>query len=495
MPRDLFDPALLKLALALLSVLCLVAFGFWWHMRQRYWRLRARMPASSHPDRLARDARAGLVGREQFDAALDEAVANCHASRGKLCVLMIELDDLFATNEARGRELGDVVVSDFASRVHQAVPEKRSATRLGADQIVLLLDGGLQAGVSAARRLELALARPYDLPGQAPVEMMASIGVACHPDHGARALIVSHAHTAVRAAQEAGGGTHAVYDPKAVEDMKSRVQLLADLRTALREKQLELFYQPKIDSRSLQVTAAEALIRWRHPTLGMISPAVFIPIAERHGLICAIGDWVIEEACRQAGIWRQSGLRMRVAINLSAYQMRQDDLVDRLNAALKANHLQAGRFTVEITESLAMENTQATQRTFERLRESGLHVAIDDFGAGQTSLAYLRTLPASELKLDISLVRDLDASAEARTIAEALIKLAHALQRRVVAEGVETVGQRDQLAMLGCDELQGFLFARPMSARAFTIWALDDRQVNLSRFRASLFKETLPEQR
>ena len=146
-----------------------------------------------------------------------------------------------------------------------------------------------------------------------------------------------------------------------------------------------------------------------------------------------------------------------------------------------------------IVPAKTVENTQTTQRTFERLGESGLHVAIDDFGAGQTSLAYLRTLPASELKLDISLVRDLDTSAEARTIAEALIKLAHALQRRVVAEGVETVGQRDQLAMLGCDELQGFLFARPMSARAFTIWALDDRQVNLSRFRASLFKETLPE--
>jgi EAL domain-containing protein (putative c-di-GMP-specific phosphodiesterase class I) len=223
----------------------------------------------------------------------------------------------------------------------------------------------------------------------------------------------------------------------------------------------------------------------------MISPAVFIPIAERHGLICAIGNWVIDEACRQAGVWRQSGLRMRVAINLSAYQMRQDDLVDRLQSALKANHLQAGRFTVEITESLAMENTQVTQRTFERLREAGLHVAIDDFGAGQTSLAYLRTIPASELKLDISLVRDLETSPEARTIAEALIKLAHALQRRVVAEGVETTAQRDQLVMMGCDELQGFLFARPMSARAFTIWALDDRPVSLGRFRASLFRETV----
>ncbi|MCB1996370.1 MAG: EAL domain-containing protein, partial [Rhodoferax sp.] len=167
-------------------------------------------------------------------------------------------------------------------------------------------------------------------------------------------------------------------------------------------RQLELYYQPKIDARTLRVTAAEALLRWHHPERGMVSPAVFIPLAERHGLIGEIGNWVIGEACRQAGVWRQQGLRMRVAINLSAFQMRQDDLVDRIQDALAASQLQPGRFTVEITETLALENTQATQRTFERLREAGLHVAIDDFGAGQTSLAYLKSLPASELKMDMS---------------------------------------------------------------------------------------------
>ena len=259
---------------------------------------------------------------------------------------------------------------------------------------------------------------------------------------------------------------------------------------AIEDDELELYYQPKIDACSLQITAVEALIRWRHPTRGLVSPAVFIPIAERHGLIGAIGDWVIQEACRQAGVWRRVGLRMRVAINLSAFQMRQDDLVDRLEAALRKNQLQPERFTVEITESLAMENTRATQQSFERMRQAGLHVAIDDFGAGQTSLAYLRTLPASELKLDISLVRDLASSPEARTIAEALIKLAHALKRRVVAEGVETTAQRDLLVLMGCDELQGFLFARPMSARAFGLWALDERPQGKSQFRASLFAAT-----
>jgi diguanylate cyclase (GGDEF)-like protein len=488
------DLDLLQLGLALSSAVSLGAGTLWWRQKQRYARLEATLARKVRDGGPVQRVAVGLVSRAAFGVALDGAVAQCDRERSALCVLMVELDDFADVNSVLGHAAGDDILYEFAARVHAATPAKVAATKMGIDQIALIVACGGDAGIELAQRLTRALAQPYRIPGHEPQDLSASIGVAAYPAHGARAMIVAHAAAAARAAQEAGGGTHAVFDPKTVEDMRARAQLLSDLRGAIGQGQLELFYQPKIDTRSLQVTAAEALIRWRHPTLGMVSPAVFIPIAERHGLISAIGNWVIDEACRQAGVWRQSGLRMRVAINLSAFQMRQDDFIDRLESALRRNQLQPGRFTVEITESLAMENTQATQRTFERLRQGGLHVAIDDFGAGQTSLAYLRALPASELKLDISLVKDLEHSHDARTIAEALVRLAHALQRRVVAEGVETPAQRDLLVMMGCDELQGFLFARPMSARAFGIWALDKRAPgDKMQFRPSLFKETTAE--
>jgi EAL domain-containing protein (putative c-di-GMP-specific phosphodiesterase class I) len=251
-----------------------------------------------------------------------------------------------------------------------------------------------------------------------------------------------------------------------------------------------------VDARNLQITAAEALVRWHHPQRGLISPTVFIPLAERFGLIGPIGNWVIEEACRQAGMWRRAGLRMRVAINISAYQMRQDDLVDRLQAALAAHGLSANRFTCEITESVAMEDTKVTHRSFERMRRAGLHVSIDDFGVGQASLSYLRRLPAAELKIDSSFVRDLESSDESRAIVTAVVQLAHALKLRVVAEGVETQYQRDILVRMGCDELQGYLFAKPMSPTALALWAAEDdegtRGTPDGGFRASLFRDTVP---
>jgi diguanylate cyclase (GGDEF)-like protein len=410
-------------------------------------------------------------------------------------VLFVDIDGFDGVNETRGHEIGDRVLLEYALRVKRTAPLGSVAMRFGADQIVLGVKCSVEAGQALAQRLVGQVAQPFDVGSGDPVQLSASVGVAAYPVHGARPLLVSHASTAARSVKQAGGGSHAVFDPKVVIDVHERAQLLVELRQALALGQFELFYQPKIDARSLQVTAAEALIRWRHPVRGIVSPGEFIPLAERHGLIGAIGNWVIDEACRQAGAWRQAGLRMRVAINLSAYQMRQDDFVDRLLGALAQHGLQPGRFTVEITESLALENTQATQHTFARLRDAGLHVAIDDFGAGQTSIAYLRELPASELKLDIALVRDLEHSAEARTIAEAMINLAHALNRRVVAEGVESEAQRDLLVLMGCDELQGFLFARPMSAKGLGLWAMDERPSSQERFRSSLFRETIASSR
>jgi EAL domain-containing protein (putative c-di-GMP-specific phosphodiesterase class I) len=219
-----------------------------------------------------------------------------------------------------------------------------------------------------------------------------------------------------------------------------------------------------------------------------VPPDVFIPLAERFGLIGALGNWVIEEACRQARLWREHGLRMRLAINLSAHQLRQPDIVQRMEEALERHRIHPSLLTCEITESVAMEDTKATQATFLRLGTAGIHLSIDDFGTGYSSLSYLRRLPAEELKIDRTFVMDIENSADARAVVDAVIRLAHALSLRVVAEGVENQRQHEILSAMGCDEMQGYLFAKPMSARALLLWAIDDRP---HAFRDSLFGDTM----
>jgi diguanylate cyclase len=221
-----------------------------------------------------------------------------------------------------------------------------------------------------------------------------------------------------------------------------------------------------------------------------VMPGVFIPLAEKHGLMGAMGDWVIEEAARQAASWRERGLRMRVAINISGQQLRQDELVERIEAALKRHNIDPSRLTCEITESVAMEDTKQTRAAFERLRKAGFHVSIDDFGTGHSSLAVLGRLPAAELKIDRAFVTDLGQSERAETIVKTVIQMARSLGLRVVAEGVETPAQRDLLVKLGCDELQGYLFAKPMSPEALVLWAVNDTTSAAPTFRPSLFDLT-----
>jgi len=427
--------------------------------------------------------------------ALDAAVARCDRQNGSLCLLLVNLDNLQAVNDGYGHVQADLLIAEAAQRLRRLAGPDATLARLGGVEFLLLVPAGLDTACQVAGALCQDMAQPFAVPGRTDIAMTCSIGVGAYPLHGARPRLVGHATMAMRQVKLAGGGDYMVFDPKMAVDLREQAELLADLRQAVARGQLELYYQPKVDARNLQITAAEALLRWHHPTRGMVSPAVFIPLAERHGLIGAIGNWVIDDAARQAAAWRTLGLRMRVAINISAYQMRQDDLVDRLEAALARHQLQPGRFTCEITESVAMEDTQVTQRSFERMRQAGLHVSIDDFGVGQASLSYLRRLPAAELKIDASFVQDLGHSDDARSIVDAVVKLAHALGLRVVAEGVETARQRDLLVQLDCDELQGFLFAKPMDATRLAVWArLADEQPppQAVNFRDSLFQDTLP---
>jgi EAL domain-containing protein (putative c-di-GMP-specific phosphodiesterase class I) len=222
----------------------------------------------------------------------------------------------------------------------------------------------------------------------------------------------------------------------------------------------------------------------------MVSPGVFIPLAEHHGLIASIGDWVLDEALKQAAAWRKFGLNLRVAVNVSGYQMRQDDFAARLERGLRSHDVAADGITCEIAEPAAMEDGVVTQRAFGRLGKLGVHVSIDDFGAGQSRLTKLRRLPVRELKINRALVAELAASEETRTVVQAIIQMAHTLKLRVVAVGVESEAQRDQLMALGCDEMQGYLFAKPMSARALGLWAMDAPAALSPAFDSSQFKPT-----
>ena len=317
-----------------------------------------------------------------------------------------------------------------------------------------------------------------------------SVGIAMYPDGCSHAKLIARADAAMYAAKRAGGSKHCFYSNAMDADAEAQFELLRDLRKAVAAKEFELFYQPKIDAKSGKVTAVEALLRWNHPTRGMLLPGTFIPIAERFGLIGALGNWVIEDACRQSRQWREKGVRMRVAINLSAHQMRQDDIVERITDALQAHKIHPSLLTCEITESAAMEDTKTTQTTFRRLGELGTHLSIDDFGTGYSSLSLPAQAAGRGAQDRPQLHQDLEHSADARAVVDAVIKLAHALGLKVVAEGVENQRQQQMLVQMGCDELQGFLFAKPMSARALMLWAVNDRSEGASVFKPSLFDET-----
>lgn len=460
--------------------------------------LRQRQPSMRLSQRLPiptvetlRDNLTRLPTRAQFETQLAATVVQCDASGSRLALLFINLDGFKPVNDTFGHNSGDRVLQAVGKRLKACADSHDVIARVGGDEfLMLLVNAGTPDEVShRARKIVGSLAQPIDIE-EREVGIGCSIGIAFYPDDGQHAKLIARADSAMYAAKRAGGGGFCFFTTAMEDDARERFDLLRDLRLALERKELELYYQPKIDAATGKVTAAEALLRWQHPTRGMVPPSMFIPIAERFGLIRSIGQWVIDDACRQARVWQDKGLKMRVAINLSAAQMRQEDIVARIEGALARHRVDPSLLTCEITESVAMEDTRATQATFRELGTAGIHLSIDDFGTGHSSLAYLRKLPAEELKIDRSFVLDVEFSADARAVVEAVVKLAHALSLKVVAEGVENEHQQQILVQLGCDELQGFLFARPMTARALLRWALDDRKAERKGFAASLFANT-----
>ncbi|PZP30167.1 MAG: bifunctional diguanylate cyclase/phosphodiesterase [Roseateles depolymerans] len=426
-----------------------------------------------------RDRLTGLANRDLLDDRLQHALAKARRDGGRIALLLVNLDGFKPINDSFGHAVGDRVLRAAARRLETLTGAHDTMARLGADEFVLLQEGAASNVdlAQAAQRLLDVLAQPFDdalAEGSQPLSLSASLGIAVFAGTGGDDQLLAQAGSAAQSVKRGGGNGFAFFEAHMQADVRDQVELARDLRAALAAggAGLALHYQPKVDAQTQEICGVEALLRWQHPQRGPVGPASFVAVAERFGLITPLGDWVIAEACRQLADWRQQGLQLRVAINLSVQQLRQpDQLIQRLSEGLERNGLDAARLTCEITESAAMDDASATEATLRRLSELGVTLSIDDFGTGYSSLAYLRRLPVSQLKVDRSFVQDLESSADTRAIVRAVIELAHALGLRVVAEGVETAGQADVLRHKGCDELQGYLFARPMTAAALTEWA------------------------
>ena len=441
-----------------------------------------------------RDSLTGLPIRLVFEERLEKAQARTERLQQmhpgpaeKFAVLFIDIDGFKPVNESLGYAGSDEVICTVARRIADQVRDGHTVARLGGDQFLVLMEGVSANSdcVQLARRVLEAVKVPFQVADRR-VQISVSIGIAVYPDHGDGDKLLARADTAMQAAKRAGCGTYALFESHMRKGEADQLDLIGDLRQALERGEISLHYQPKIDGRRGVICGVEALLRWTHPVRGSVSPAVFIPVAERFGFINTLGDWVIEEACRQMHSWAQAGVQMRVAINLSVHQLNELDLVSRIAAALKRHGVKSSHLLCEITESVAMQDIDATQRTLDALGHIGVYLSIDDFGTGYSSLSYLRQLPARQLKIDRSFIKDLDTGDHARAVVDAVVRLAHALGLRVVAEGVETARQRDILLELGCDELQGYFFAHPMPADSLLEWTAGKKPKGTVDFARSL---------
>ncbi|MES2187494.1 MAG: EAL domain-containing protein [Pseudomonadota bacterium] len=432
-----------------------------------------------------------LPNRLLFEDRLAHALvrldrANHSRVERRLAVLFIDLDGFKPINDSFGHAAGDHILREAAERLRQQARQGDTVARVGGDEFLLLLEDVPDAAdcVLVARKIIALLSTPFVVSDK-QMQIACSIGVVLYPDSGQHDKLIANADAAMYAAKRAGGSCFALFEPSMGADAGTQLELLSDLRQALELKQFSLHYQPKINGIGGRIHGVEALLRWTHPVRGNVPPDDFIGMAERFGLIVRIGAWVIDEACRQIAQWRTQGLLMRVAVNLSVHQLRESGLADTVQQALDRHAVDAEQLMCEITESVAMEDMKITKRAFDGLARIGVYLAIDDFGTGYSSLSYLRQLPARQLKIDRSFVSDIETSVDARAVVEAVIGLAHALGLLVVAEGVETAGQRDILLAMACDELQGFYFARPMPADTLLEWSRGQKPDDAADFAPS----------
>ncbi|MDP3031687.1 MAG: EAL domain-containing protein [Rhodocyclaceae bacterium] len=413
------------------------------------------------------DSLTGLLNRHGLKIQLDRAIT---AEGAPLAVLLLGLEHLKDINKTLGHAVGDQLLVAVAERLSACVPDTSIFATLGGGEFVIVLTGPQDS--AAARTLAngmLGALGDFHMIDGRKVHTDACIGAALFPADGAdAATLLQHAATAMYAVREKGRANVQFFDTAMEMRALARLELEADLRGALEAGQLSLHYQPQVTAADGRICGFEALLRWRHPLRGMVSPAEFIPVAEESGLIEPIGAWVLDTACRQLAAWRVDGVKgLRMAVNLSARQLHAADLVLQVQALLDRHGILPGELEIEVTESVAMSDPEQGIERLRALRALGITLAIDDFGTGYSSLAYLKLLPIHVLKIDRAFVRDVETNANDTAICAATVALAHTLGLKVVAEGIETEAQRHVLIGQGCDYLQGYLFGWPAPAEAW----------------------------
>lgn len=409
----------------------------------------------------------GLPNRIFFQDIADTALDHAKRIHTQLAILFIDLDHFKLINDTLGHPVGDQLLQQVALRLKQTIDQDNILSRFGGDEFTLLVPSIQSTDDVAliAKRILLHLAEPFIVDNNELI-MPASIGIGIYPENGdSVATLLKNADSAMYQAKANGRNDFQFYTSQMNQQAQERLELERDLRKALKEGEFLLHYQPQVNVISGKITGVEALIRWQHPVMGLISPANFIPVAESSGLIVPIGKWVLETACEQLQQWHSHGYTsLCVAVNLSGRQFSQEGLIDTIKEAITASGINAANLELEITESMMMENTDETINILNDIKSLGIQLSIDDFGTGYSSMAYLKRFPIDTLKIDQSFVRGLPEDAGDGAIVKATIAIAHALNLSVIAEGVETKDQLSFLQPLNCEEVQGYYFSRPLTA-------------------------------
>lgn len=411
----------------------------------------------------------GLPNRILLADRIDQAMRKVDAQGGMFALMFLDLDGFKPVNDAFGHHVGDQLLRAVAVRMRENFHRHDTLARIGGDEFVLLveLDDGEEAVSVASRQVSL-VSQPFSVQ-EHDLQVTVSIGISLYPGNGrTQQELLMNADAAMYHAKNAGKNGYSFFDASMNTNARNQLQLLQDLRLALRKGQFCLHYQPKFSAGTQEPIGAEALVRWNHPQLGLLMPDKFIGLAEKTGLIIPIGEWVLHEACRQMKRWYDSGFtHWRIAVNLSALQFSHVGLVETVAHALATHGLPANCLTLEITETTAMSDADASMTVLQKLSDMHVDLSIDDFGTGYSSLMYLKRLPANELKIDRGFVRDLEHDSDDAAIVSAIVALGQALNLRIVAEGVETASQQNFLTRLGCDSLQGYLLGYPLPAERF----------------------------
>jgi diguanylate cyclase (GGDEF)-like protein len=416
------------------------------------------------------DALTRLPNRALLKDRLSQALLYAQRYDRWVTVVFVDLDNFKIVNDSLGHNAGDELLKTVASRMVDCVRATDTVVRLGGDEfVILLLDQPKSADIisQTVQKLRAAIAVPINVGGH-DLRVTSSMGIANYPNDGVDAdELMANADAAMYRAKEIGRDNFQFYTPALNTKAHEKFLLQEELRNAVVHSQFVLLYQPQVDPRSGRIFAVEALIRWKHPTLGVVPPIKFIPIAEETGLIVPIGDWVLREACRQNKAWQGAGLpHMNICVNVSARQFKEKNLVARVVHALQDSGLEAKYLELELTESLIMQDVEQAVETMKELQSLGVQLPIDDFGTGYSSLSALKNFPVARLKIDKSFISDLPANENDKAVAGAVISLGQKLNLRVIAEGVETDDQVAFLRENNCDEMQGYHFSKPIAAQA-----------------------------